>query len=106
MVFPFLELLNSASAMLSLSFDRTILVPARPALLELQATVGAEWVHVYEGELSAEALRAAMCGTAAITPDRQPQLSGFEWSHIAAATLHAYRTLTARNSPVCALGAR
>ena len=58
-VLPFRDITNSASALLALSFDRPVLVPALGAMGELQALAGADWVRTYEGELTPEVLARA-----------------------------------------------
>lgn len=89
-VLPFAEVLNSASAMLALSLDRPILVPDRGAMAELAGAVGEEWVRLYRGSLSAQALAGAL--TWARAPDRpaRPPLEPFAWTTVAAGTVDAY----------------
>ena len=48
-VLPYRKTLNSAVALLALSFDRPVLVPNAGSMAELQREVGAEWVLIYEG---------------------------------------------------------
>lgn len=93
-VLPFREVLNSASALLALSFDRPILVPRKGALEELQKDLGAGWVRTFSGELTsgelAEALQWATCSS------RQggAPLHRFDWPDLAAKTLEAYQTVS------------
>ncbi len=58
-VLPFSDIMHSGSAMLALSFDRPVLVPARGSLPELQMRVGSEWVRTYDGELTPTILKDA-----------------------------------------------
>ena len=46
-VLPFSDIMHSGSAILALSFNKPVLVPARGALPELQTRVGAAWVQTY-----------------------------------------------------------
>jgi beta-1,4-mannosyltransferase len=89
-VLPFKEITNSASAVLALSFDRPILVPARGAMGELQAVVGRDWVRTYEGELTPEELASALDWAVRRPPDRPPHLEALEWAVIARQTLSVY----------------
>jgi glycosyltransferase involved in cell wall biosynthesis len=64
-VLPYREILNSGSAVLALSFDRPVLLPALGAAPELQQLVGSRWVRTYTEltqlvELSAERVARAM----------------------------------------------
>ena len=51
---PFSDIMHSGSAILALSFNKPVLVPARGSLPELQALVGTDWVRTYVGELTPE----------------------------------------------------
>ncbi|MGH7581010.1 MAG: glycosyltransferase [Gemmatimonadales bacterium] len=89
-VLPFRDITNSASALLALSFDRPVLVPARGAMGELQALAGADWVRTYDGELTPDILTRAL-GWASRRPADPPRLDALEWPEIARQTLAAYR---------------
>ena len=88
-VLPFKEITNSASALLALSFDRPVLVPARGAMGELQALAGSDWVCTYEGNLTPEILAGAL-DWAARRPAGVPRLEALGWPEIAHRTLSAY----------------
>jgi len=89
---PFRDITNSGSALLALSFDRPVLVPARGAMGELQALAGSDWVRTYEGELTPDALARALdwVGGRNVAPGSAP-LEALEWPEIARRTLSAYR---------------
>jgi glycosyltransferase involved in cell wall biosynthesis len=91
-VLPYVEILNSGSAILALSFDRPILVPARGALAELGEIIGSDWVKLYEGELSPEIVRTAVqwAKSRAIHPDAHAPLDALDWDHIARLTIEAF----------------
>lgn len=57
---PYREILNSGTALLSLSFDRPVLLPHHGAGVDLSHDFGKPWVHTYEGELSAEILKTTL----------------------------------------------
>jgi glycosyltransferase involved in cell wall biosynthesis len=90
-VLPFREILNSGSAILSLSFDRRVLAPARGAMVELAAQTGARWVQTYDGPLTTDVLSAALA--AAMTdPDRTDgsHLAPLDPTEVARQTVQAY----------------
>jgi glycosyltransferase involved in cell wall biosynthesis len=86
---PFRDITNSASALLALSFDRPVLVPARGAMGELRALAGGHWVRTYDGELVPAELAAALdwAGWPRAAP---PRLEALAWPGIARRTLAAY----------------
>jgi beta-1,4-mannosyltransferase len=55
-VLPYKNILNSATALFSLSRNRPILAPNMGSLPELRETVGHDWVYLYDGEFRAEVL--------------------------------------------------
>jgi glycosyltransferase involved in cell wall biosynthesis len=89
---PYKEILNSGSAILALSFDRPILVPAAGALAELYEMVGPEWIRLYEGELRPETIRDAV--EWAVARQRQDRnsapLQQLNWDRIAELTIEAF----------------
>jgi glycosyltransferase involved in cell wall biosynthesis len=91
-VLPFTDITNSGSALLGLSFDRPVLVPRRGAMGELQALVGADWLRLYDGELTATLLDEALAWARA-RPAGSPDLSPLNWKGIAEQTLAFYRAV-------------
>ncbi|MGH6683335.1 MAG: hypothetical protein ACRECA_05330, partial [Pseudolabrys sp.] len=85
-------ILNSGSAILALSFDRPILVPAQGALAELYDIVGTDWVRLYEGALSPDIVRGAVQWTKAhpLNPGARARLDALNWDRIARLTLQAF----------------
>jgi glycosyltransferase involved in cell wall biosynthesis len=94
-VLPFRSILNSASALLALSFDTPVLCPALGALGELAETVPG-WVTTYDGELSRNVLEAALVRP---RPGSRPDLSGFEWEAVAKRTKDFYARLLEAGHP-------
>jgi glycosyltransferase involved in cell wall biosynthesis len=92
-VLPYREILNSGSAVLALSFNRPVLVPAKGSLAELQELAGEDWVRTYSGTLSAAELSRAMTWAEQSDRSASPELRDLDWSHIADATLGAYRAV-------------
>jgi len=92
-VLPYREILNSGSAILALSFERPVLVPALGALPELQGQMGAAWVRTYEGELRPEMLTEALIWARDTPRDATHLFRELSWGRIARQTLAAYRAL-------------
>ena len=101
-VMPFREILNSGSAVLALSLDRPVLVPAKGAMTELQQFAGAEWVRLYSGELTSKTLQqhldAAIEGAARRGRCRalESGWAGLDWKDLAQLTLNAYQSVIRR----------
>jgi glycosyltransferase involved in cell wall biosynthesis len=89
-VLPFREILHSGSALLALSFDKPVLVPALGAMPELQATFGSDWVRTYKGELTPEELNAALEWSRMPNRPKLVHASSLSWEEIARGTLRAY----------------
>lgn len=88
-VLPFRDITNSGSALLALSFDRPVLVPARGAMGELRALVGAAWVRTYDGDLTPDVLARAL-DWAVRRPPGGPRLEALDWPEIARRTRSTY----------------
>ena len=89
-VLPYLEVLNSGAALLALSFERPILVPARGALPELQQEFGDAWVRTYEGDLDVGALQDAMEWAGSASGRKAPDLETRDWKNVGTQTMDAY----------------
>lgn len=92
-VLPFTEILNSGSALLALSFDRPVLVPAKGAMPELQQCVGEDWVQMYMGDLSTAELTRALRWAADSPRAQAAPLGDLEWRKLGERTLEAYQLL-------------
>lgn len=92
---PYNDILNSGSAVLALSFDRPILVPNRGAMGELYEVMGPQWVRLYDGELTPQALRDAVIWFREKQADgiRTAPLEALGWDHIARLTMTAFGSL-------------
>ena len=96
-VFPYREILNSGSAILALSFDRPVLVPAKGAMAELRELIGADWVMTYEGDLTGAVLREAANWAVETPRPVRCNLAPLAWETIAAQTLAAYEAVSDPN---------
>lgn len=99
-VLPFSDIMHSGSAILALSFNKPVLVPAQGSLPELQARVGTEWVRTYPGELTPKILAEAAGWAKSSNREPRPDLSPFDWPHIVQATVELYARLCARHLPL------
>ena len=99
-VLPFSDIMHSGSAILALSFNKPVLVPARGSLPELQTRVGAAWVRTYEGELTPAILTAAALWAKNSNRKLRPDLSSFDWPNIVQATVELYSRLCAKSIPL------
>lgn len=95
-VAPYRAITNSSTAMLALSFNRPVLVPALGSLGELATTVGDEWVKTYGEGLSSDILSNALEWACSCTRAAEAPLERFEWDRIASETLRLYEMVLAR----------
>ncbi len=87
-VLPFQRILNSGSALLSLSLDTPVLVPAMGSMWQLAQRVGAPWVQLFEDQLEARDLSDAL--EAVPAAEGRAPLEAFAWDTIGEQTLAAY----------------
>jgi glycosyltransferase involved in cell wall biosynthesis len=89
-VLPYSEIFNSGSAVLAVTFGCPVLVPDFGALAELGQLVGETWVRTYSGELTSDAIEAAL---ARGRPASGPDLTVLDWDAVASRTEAFYRRL-------------
>ncbi|WP_211319138.1 hypothetical protein [Quadrisphaera granulorum] len=94
-VLPYSHMHNSGSALMALSLDRPVLVPAGEVNELLAREVGPGWVHQYAGTLTPAALAAAVNTAAGSHRGSSPDLSAREWVPAADAHARAYRRAVA-----------
>ena len=90
-VLPYRFMHNSGSALAALSLGRPVLVPDNDLNRALSAEVGAGWVHLFTGELTAGALLDAMHGVRTAPPEAPPDLGAREWHDAGSRHARAYR---------------
>lgn len=95
-VLPYAEMHNSGAALVALSLDRPILVPRTPSNTALADEAGAEWVIQYDGELTDEALTAAVAAAEAIPAGARPRLEGRDWDEVGRRHRDVYRSAIAK----------
>lgn len=96
-VLPYREILNSGTALLSLSFNTPVLVPLQGAMGELQAQVGEEWVRTYEGDITKGEITAALQWALNTPRPIQTPLENFDIKILAQQTIDAYKAILASN---------
>jgi beta-1,4-mannosyltransferase len=92
-VLPYRDILNSGTALLSLTFSRPVLGPARGAFPELQRLVGPEWIRTFSGNLAVEDLKQAVVWARSTPRPPTPVMTPFEWTTIAGATHAAFMSV-------------
>lgn len=93
-VLPYQFMHNSGSALAALSLQRPVLLPRNEVNELLAHEVGAGWVFLYDGELTAEHLKSSLALLRDHPPTSAPGLSNRDWS--AAGILHRDAFLEAR----------
>jgi glycosyltransferase involved in cell wall biosynthesis len=92
-VLPYRHILNSGVALHALGRNRPILAPAIGSLPELREMVGAEWVSLFEGDISAEAIEGFLAALAGLDSPR-PDLQAFAWERVGSDVTRFLQTLT------------
>ncbi|AFZ02256.1 glycosyltransferase [Calothrix sp. PCC 6303] len=92
-VLPFQEILNSGSALLSLSFNRPILVPALGSIPELQNQVGKDWVKMYFGEFNTINLQSGLDWFVDTKRCENTPIDNLDWRILANQTLEFYQQI-------------
>jgi beta-1,4-mannosyltransferase len=90
---PYAEVLNSGVALLALSLDRPVLVPAAGAMPDLRAALGPAWVRVFVPPLSPGNIAAALATTTRAGRPEQAPLASYSPDAVARATLAVYRVV-------------
>jgi beta-1,4-mannosyltransferase len=92
---PYTAVQNSSAALLALSFDRPVLVPAIGAMAELRSEVGADWVRLFPGALTPGDLADGLAWARSPERSTSAPLDAFSWPEIAGRTVAAYRAVLA-----------
>ncbi|WP_354567041.1 glycosyl transferase [Glaciihabitans sp. UYNi722] len=88
-VLPYRFMHNSGGALAALSLNRPVLVPDNEVNRKLSDEVGSGWVHLFDGELTAESIITAL-DAAAVRADR-PDLSARDWDRAGIEHADVYR---------------
>ena len=99
-VLPYEDVLNSGTALLSLSFQRPVVVPDLGSMGELQALFGKDWVHTYRGHLTHAVLTSAMDCARNLDASKlrrlEQSIEALAWPRIAELTAQAYLAVLKR----------
>jgi len=96
-VLPYRRLENSGAALLALSLDRPVLLPAGSTAEDLRDEVGTPWVDTFTYPLRAEDLRRALHRAGALTLGQdRPDLTRRDWAPVAAAHAAVFRAAAGR----------
>ena len=98
-VLPYQELHNSGAALLALSLDRPVVLPASEVASALAEEVGPGWVHLYQGDLTAAALATALARSRQVARAQPPDLSRRRWSEAGEAHRAVYLAALADRAP-------
>lgn len=87
-VLPYTDMHNSGALFLALSLGRRVLVPSNPVTTDIRAEIGPGWIHLYSGDLTANALTSALDAARPSTPPSF--FSSRDWDKIGEAHRVAY----------------
>ena len=90
-VLPFVDVLHSGSVVYALSLGRPVLTPRRAYMEDLRNVIGAEWLHLYNGDLNADVLRSLPP-----PPRGLPDLSALSPTIMGHKVVTFYRSLTSQ----------
>ena len=96
-VLPYRRILNSGAVVLALTFARPVLVPDLGSMRDQQEAFGADWIRLYEGELTVAELVTAS-EWARSTLRRPIALERFDWPALALRTRAVYDGLARRQA--------
>jgi len=89
-VLPYETIMHSGSALLALSFDRSVLVPDLGAMAELQDRMGPDWVRTYSGSLTPSVLADGMTWARSTGRANRAPVEDLDWSRLARQTVALY----------------
>jgi glycosyltransferase involved in cell wall biosynthesis len=90
-VLPYSKIHNSGNALLALSFDRPVLLPKQPTMLELQEQMGGAWIRTFAPPLTEDNLSEALEWARSTQRPRRAPTDCLDWPRIARQTMNAYR---------------
>jgi beta-1,4-mannosyltransferase len=87
LILPYRAISNSGSAMLGLSFNVPVVLPRSASTEELQKSVGAAWIYLYDGPISASVLKDVRRWVEKEPRGAVAPLDALDWDRLAAKTL-------------------
>lgn len=100
-VLPHTDMHNSGSAIAALSLNRPVLMQNNEVNRWLRSEVGAGWIYLYDGQITADVLSLAVDGLRQHPPEGVPNLSARDWETAAMRHVTLYREsiIAARTRP-------
>lgn len=92
-VLPYRKIENSGVALFALSAGTPVLLPDMPVFREIRQNVGASWVRLFEPPLTADNAVQVLKDLQQNPPTGSPDLSRYQWEHIADEHQSLYREL-------------
>ena len=91
---PYKNILNSGAAFLSLSYNRPVILPETPSMVELKDAIGNDWIYLFKDNINGDDLCKAMqyFETANVFQN-QCDLKAFEWDNISSQTIAFYKKI-------------
>lgn len=89
-VAPFKNILNSSSIILALDYQCAVIAPGIGGLPEVARQVGADWVRLFDGELTPEILTKLTQSR----PQSAPDMSAYQWPVLGAQTAALFRRVS------------
>lgn len=97
-VLPYKKMINSGALLLGLSLGKPVLAPMNAVTQEIQQEVGAQWLYLYEGELTSNDLLDAISWSADLPRGSKPDLALRDWDLIGKEYTSAYVSLFTRDN--------
>lgn len=94
-VLPYRDILNSGAALLALSLNRPILVPAMGAMCDLRSDFGQIWVRTYPGDITSATLEASLRWAMGLRPSFCKIPQQYDWNNIRMETVRFYQRIAA-----------
>jgi len=100
-VLPYREMHNSGALFVALSLGTPVLAPRTASNIAIQSEVGAEWLHLYDGELTSNILAAALQWSDGPRPGSSPAFDvRRDWIEVARAYADVFQQALTRSSVV------
>ena len=102
LVLPYRAVTNSGSALLALSLDVPVALPRSAAMEELQTLVGADWIFLYQGPISAHVLDEIRAWLRETQRSSRAPLDPLNWDRLARTTFAFFKEFTGVTKTVSA----
>lgn len=90
-VLPYKQILNSGTILLSLSFNRPVLIPGFDGLIELRDSFGERWIHIYPPDNLNRNVLEDVLSKITVNSNENLDLSSINWEGIAKTTIEFYQ---------------